>query len=171
MLDNAAELLNQLGGAGRVLRHQPPQSALAGAAGPAAVSWFRHHDLARLAAVTGHVLLLAGDTTAGRQLTEAAAQLADLGPASRRALRPCLLRRTVGERDTESTRPHVRMKRLRALDCRQIVRNLITVYVGSTPESICFQFLPALDADANHIDLGLIQDPCTCVVNYCHLDG
>jgi len=55
------------------------------------VSWFRDHDAARLAAVTGHVLLRAGDSAAGRWLANAAAQLGPLGPAARRTLMLCLL--------------------------------------------------------------------------------
>jgi transcriptional regulator with XRE-family HTH domain len=67
------------------------QAVLAAADGPAAVPWFHDHGAAHQAAVTGHVLLRASDPTAGRQLAEAAAQLAPLGPASRRALVLCLL--------------------------------------------------------------------------------
>jgi transcriptional regulator with XRE-family HTH domain len=62
-----------------------------GATAHSAVSWFRDHDTAHLAAVTGHVLLRAGDRAAARQIADAAAQLVRLGPTSRRALVLCLI--------------------------------------------------------------------------------
>lgn len=56
------------------------------------VPWFTDHDRARLAAIAGHVTLHRGDAVgAAQQLTDAAAQLACLGPAGRRALLLCLL--------------------------------------------------------------------------------
>jgi len=67
-----------------------------------AVPWFRDHDTAHLAAVTGHVLLRAGHPTAARHLADAAARLRQLGPASRRALVLCLLDQAHAELHTGS---------------------------------------------------------------------
>jgi hypothetical protein len=59
------------------------QAVLIDAAGPVTVPWFHDHGAGRLAAITGHVLLRMGDPAAGRQLADAATQL-----ASPRSCRP-----------------------------------------------------------------------------------